>query len=153
MAGFSTVELRAAYGYLSASADITVTTGGTFVDIDGTFDDQLLEQFIRDRTEVIYDGFSDAKFKIDWTISLSSEDAGRLVHVGARISREGLTTSTAGVQSVYAENADQIYSLSGTRVVTLADADPVEFQLTSDTDGDVITITGFNFSITEIRGN
>ncbi len=136
------------HAYLSAEADTTVTTGGTFVPILGTFTNSPAVKFSLDVDKLQYDGTATQEFEIDWAASISSEDAGRTVHIGISKNETVLATSDASVNGIFLKYADEPLPMSGTLVLSLATDDNVQLQVTSDTNLDVITFYHF---ITTIR--
>lgn len=148
MVGFRN-QKRGVYAFLTSETDTTVTTGGTFQAIAGTFTNEVIEGFHLDTDKLMYDGEDDIQFEIDWHASFSSEDAGRTIHFGINHNSETLTSTSSGVVGTYAKNADQVYSVSGTRVVTLNSGDTIQLQLTSDTDSDVVSVVHFTTTMTK----
>lgn len=136
-----------AFAYLTAQANTTVTTGGTFYKIGGTFSNPVINGFSLGVSDTIdYDG-SGGIFEIDWHATVSCDDASRTVHVGIAIDGETLTTSSPSVMAILCKTAGEKYSLGGTDVVTLATGDTVQLQLTSDTNLDVVTVYHFTTTI------
>ncbi len=136
------------HAFLSAEADTTVTTGGTFVPILGTFTNSPMVKFSIDVDKLQYDGTRTQEFEIDWACSISSEDAGRTVHIGISKNEAVLSASDASVNGVFLKYANEPLSMSGTLVLSLATDDNVQLQVTSDTNLDVITFYHF---VTTIR--
>lgn len=138
------------FAYLTASADTTVTTGGTFVPILGTFANDPMVGFHYGETDIVYDGVP-GYFEIDFHASVSSEDAGRTVSIGDAINGETLTTSSPSIMSVFCKYANEVLPLSGTNVVYLEAGDTIQLQLTSSSDGDVITVNHFTTTIRRFK--
>ena len=139
------------YAYLTSSATTTVTTGDTFVPIEGTFGNDPLEAFVGTtvggKPAIQYVGDT-CVFQINWYASLSSQDSGRTVHVGISHNGEVLNPATSsGSMGVYCKTAAEVFALSGTRVVTLSYGDTIQLMVTSDTDADQVTFEHFTTTI------
>jgi hypothetical protein len=130
------------YAYLTSAATTTVTTGGTFVPISGTFNNDPFEGFHFGATAIVYDG-APCYFKIDWHATVESQDAGRTVHGGISINGETITTASPSVMGIFCKYAAEALSLSGTRVIHLNSGDTIQLQLTSSTDADQVTLNHF----------
>jgi hypothetical protein len=134
------------YAYLTSAAITTVATGDAFEAIVGTFDNDPCEAFCEAVAAIEYCGVSDY-FEIDWHATLSSQDAGRTVHMGIAINGETIIISDPSAMAIFCKYAGEVLPLSGTHVVFLETGDTVQLQLTSDTDADQVTVHHFTTTI------
>ena len=136
--------------YVTASADVTITTGDTFYAIAATYSNNPLEGFRIGTDAIIYEGHP-AYYEIDWHATVKSEDAGRTIRIGVSKNSETLTAGSASVMSIYAKYAAEAVSMSGTVVVQLDAEDTIQLQVTSDTNADVVTVEHFTTTIRPFR--
>jgi len=137
------------FAALSAPADTTVTTAGTYYPIAGTFTNSPIECFGAATTYTPGIKYADTLtqfFEIDWHASFSADDAGRTITIGVK-KNDVLVAISA--MSQFCKNADQSYALSGTAVIELATDDEIQLVLTSSTNGDVITMDNYTTTISE----
>lgn len=138
------------YAYLSAQATTTVTTGDTFEYISGTFGNDPFEGFsgttVGGGDAIQYDGDT-CVFEIDWHAAFSSQDNSRVVRIGIAKNGETLTTTSPSVMSIYCKTGGELFSLSGTLVLTLDAGDTIQLMVTSDTNLDEVTFDNFTTTI------
>lgn len=145
--GYFTGIKTGVFASLDAPANTTVITAGTYYPIAGNFTNSPIQNFTAVATPAIrYDGTLTQYFEIDWHASLSGDANNITVNVGIKI--DGVL-DTRSVMPQFLKNLGQTYTLSGTVVVELAQNSTVQLVLTSDTNGDIITVENFTTSITE----
>lgn len=146
-AGYVTGKKTGVSAYLPTTADTTITTAGTYYPIEGSFTNDVIENFTLVATPAIrYDGTLTQCMEVDWHASLSADTANTTVHLG--IKKNG-TLVDASLMAQFLKNADQIYNISGTCVVEMATNDEIQLVVTSDGDGDVLTFEHYTTTITE----
>ena len=138
------------YGYLTGSATTTITTGNTFQYIVGTFGNDPFEGFggatVGGGDAIQYLGDT-CIFEIDWHASFSSQDNGRVVHIGIAKNGETLTITSPSAIGIYCKTGGEVFHASGTVVVSLDYGDTIQLMCTSDTDADEITFEHFTTTI------
>lgn len=137
------------FASLDASADTTVTTAGTYYPIAGTFNNDPVEGFAAATVHtpgIKYTESLTQYFEIDWHASFSADGAGTTVMFGVKKNGSLIASSVMGQ---FCKNLGQLYALSGTTVVSLAEDDEIQLVLTSDSDGDVITMDNYTTTISE----
>lgn len=132
------------YAFLTAKDDTTVTTAGTYYPIEGTFNNDIREDFSTTASPGIqYDGTLDQYFEIDWHATFSIDaisTATFAIYMNSNL--------VAGSEmSAYAKVAEEKYNVSGTCVVLLSDGDEVQLMVTSDGSGDVVSVHNFTTTI------
>lgn len=147
--GFLTSKKCGVYAYISSPTNTTITTAATYYPISGTFTNSPIEGFSAATTYtpgIKYNEFKTQYFEIDWHSSLVSDTSNVTVSLG--IKKNGVLIS-GSVMSQYCKNASQIYTLSGTCVVELAENDEIQLVITSDSNGNVVTIENYTTTISE----
>lgn len=145
---YTNLVMRGLFAYLTAEADTTITTAGTYYPILGTFNNDPIYNFSSATVNtpgIKYDDSETMFFEIDWhaTISASVLDT----NVNVAISKNG-TELAQSTMSAKCLQVNSPYNLSGTCVVELSEDDEIQLIVTADGDGDVITFTKF---VTTIR--
>jgi len=130
------------FAYLSAAADTTVTTAGTYYKVEGTFVNSPIRGFGAAGDEIEYQGDAPAYFEIDWHASFNVAPANASVHFGVK--KNG-TIDESSLMETYA--AAVKLQASGTTIIHLEKGDTIQLVATSDADADVITIFHFTTSI------
>ena len=142
-------EKNGILSYLTEETNTTITTAGTFQHIEGTFGYPILENFeavtIEEEPKIKYIGSKKMYFKIDWATCVSVSDNSTTVIFGVN---NGEVQCCSRMQ-VYAKSNDESYNVSGIAVVELDVNDTIQLVVTSDGNGDVISIKSFIFSIKE----
>lgn len=147
VSGFVTGVKCGAYAALTAPANTTVTSLGVYYPIIGTFSNTPAELFSGTADPSIrYDGTLTQYFEVDWHATISSNHSACTVTIGIKKSGNLQTTS---VMSTLCKSAGELYSVSGTVIVSLAQNDTIQLVVTADGDGDVITFNNFTTSIRE----
>jgi len=137
------------FAALSAQADTTITTAGTYYPVLGTFTNAPIECFGVATTYTPGIKYSDSLtqyFEIDWHASLSCDSKNATVHCS--IFKNGVLVSSS-VMSTFLKNLGQQYNLSGTTVVELATDDEIQLMATANDDGDKITFYSYTTTISE----
>ena len=147
--GYVTGKKCGVFAALSASADTTITTAGTYYPILGTFTNDPIEDFGAATVYtpgIKYTGSLTQNFEIDWhaTFSADSNNA----DVTCAIKKNNVLVATS-VMTTRCFTADAPYAASGTCVVELAEDDEIQLVVTSDDDGDVITFSNYTTTISE----
>lgn len=137
------------YAHLNSSANTTITTGDTFVAIQGVFTNSPIKNFALESGSIVCKNSAFNYYEIDWHATLSSQDAGRTIHVGIAINGETLLISSTSVMGVFCKYAGEPLPLSGTLVVQLSYDSTIQLQTTSNTDADVVTFDHFTTTIRE----
>lgn len=137
------------YAYLSAPADTTVTTSGTYDTINGSFTNSPMENFSLVLSPIIgirYDGTLTQHFEIDWYSTLTSSTNNCIV--SCAIWKNGDLIS-GSIMSQTIKLAGSLYTISGTCVVELAQNDVISLVVTSDHDEEVVTFNKYTTTIRE----
>lgn len=137
------------FAALESPTATTVTTAGTYYPIAGTFTNDPAEEFSAAVTYtpgIKYDHKQTQHFEIDWHAAGSGDANGMTIHIG--IKKNGVLCSQ-GVMGTFLKFLGEEQSLSGTCVVELATNDEIQLVITSDTNGDIITMEHFTTTITE----
>jgi hypothetical protein len=132
------------YGAMTTPTPTTVTTAGTFVPMLGAFTNDPFTGFIFDTDHIEFTGPDSHYFEVDWHCSFTADSASTTVHIGIAFDGTLIYRETMGI---LAKTAGEIYQLSGTVVRELATNGEIQIQLTSDGDGDVITVNHFTTTI------
>lgn len=136
------------FAYLSASADTTITTAGTYYPILGTFTNNPLEGFAAATAfppGIKYVEAETEYFKILWAASISADSASTTVSFGVK---KNNVLETGSLMSTLCKTAGELYAISGIYVVELATNDEVQLVVTTDGNGDVITVDNYTTAIT-----
>lgn len=135
------------FAYLDAPADTTITAAGTYYPIQGAFTNDPIEDFTAVPTPAIrYDGPKTQYFEIDWHAAGYGDANGQTIHIGVK--KNGVLC-TASVMGTFLKFLGEEQSLSGTCVVELATNDEIQLVVTSDGNGDILTLEQFTTTITE----
>lgn len=135
------------FAALSAEADTTITTAGTYYPILGTFSNTPIQGFSAGTEytpSVKYTQSLTRYFEIDWHASFSADAASTTVHFG--IKKNGVLESDS-VMGTLAKTAGEVYHLSGTDVVELETDDEIQLVVSSDGDSDVISVIHYTTTI------
>lgn len=146
--GFITGIKCGAGGYLATSRDITITTATTFYPIGG-FTIPVAENFSTGVTYtdgLKYDGTKTQYFVVDFHATVEASVNSTTVQIA--IQKNG-SNEAMSVMGVFCKNSGEMYGTSGTCIVELAQNDEVQFVVTSDGSGDVITFDYFSAKISE----
>ena len=145
--GYISGKKSGVFAYLASPANTTITTAGTYYPIAGTFTNAPIEDFTAVATPAIrYDGAKTQYFEIDWHASGYGDSNGQTIHIG--IKKNGVLC-TGGVMGTFLKFLGEEQALSGTCVIELATNETIQLVITSDTNGDVITMEHFTTTITE----
>ena len=120
------------YAFLSAPADTTITTAGTYYPVLGTFTNSPIESFSAAAVYtpgIKYDGTLTQYFEIDWHTTIFANAP--MTTVTFAIFKNG-TLIGGSDMSQLCKTASYLYSLSGTCVVELATDDEIQLVITSD---------------------
>jgi hypothetical protein len=135
------------FAFLPIPTNTTITTAGTYYPIAGTFNNPVIENFTVLATPAIrYDGTLTQYFKIDWHSTILVDNASTIITIG--IYKNG-SLVTGSNMSHFCKNANELYSHSGTSVISLATNNTIQLVITSDGDGDVLTVNNFTTTINE----
>ena len=140
-------EKNGVFASLSASANTTVTTAGTYYPIAGTFTNYPIENFAEGTVvtpSIKYTGTHTKDFEIDWHASVKGDAVGITVHIGVK---KGTTLVASSVMGTYLKAVGEVQALSGTCSVELSTDDEIQLVLTSDSDGDVISVDHYTTTI------
>ena len=133
------------FAALDSSADTTVTTAATYYPVSGTFTNSPIVGFQPVADPAIQFTADDTiYFEVDWHTTFSANENNTSVSFG--IKKNG-TLVDSSVLTGFAKNLDQPYAMSGTTVVELTQDDKIQLVLTSDGDGDVITVSNYTTTI------
>lgn len=134
-----------AFAYLTAPADTTVTTSGTYYPISGTFANLPTNNFTGVSDPAIqYDAMETLYFEIDWHATVSTVNNGRTIMCGIKVNSD---LETSSVMQGYLKTGGEPQNISGTCIVELDVNDKVQLVVTSSSDGDVITFHNYTTSI------
>lgn len=133
------------FAALSAEEETTITEGGTYQPLMGTYTNTPIVGFEVVATPGIkYTGTETKYFEIDWCAACSGDSNSMTVHYA--IKKNG-TLVDASVMGTFLKTADQVQSLSGTAVVELATDDEVQIVLTADATADKINTVHYTTTI------
>lgn len=133
------------FASLDIPAGTTITTAGTYYPIAGTFTNNPTVGFdVVADPAIKFTADDTLYFEIDWHATFEAPHNNCTVSFG--ISKNGSLIISSRM-SAFAKNLDQIYALSGTTVVELSQDDKIQLIITSDTDGDVITVDNYTTTI------
>ena len=131
--------------YLSAAADTTITTGGTYYPVAGTFTNTYYEQFSLVAGPAIqYDGVETHTFEIDINFCGSTDTTGTTLSIGVK---KNTTVQTGWIAQTFMKNIGQLYTASATCVVDLTTDDTIQLVMTSNKDTNDITTTTYTTTI------
>ena len=146
------IELYAAgpsvWGYVSASADTTITAAGTYYPIQGTFVNSF-NQFgaaTVNTPGIKYTGSETKVFEIDLHAQVSADTLNTDVTIA--VYKNGSLVAGSGITG-RCRDATSPYPLSSTAVTTLAQNDEIQLMVTSDGNGDVLTFNNLQTTIRE----
>lgn len=146
--GYITGMKCGAAGYLATPRSITVATASTYYPIGG-FTVPVAENFSTGSTYpdgLKYDGTKTQYFAIDFSATVEANVNTTTVKIAVQKNGTNVAMSLMGV---FCKNSAQLYNLSGTCVLELSQNDEVQFVLTSDDNGDIITVDYFTAKINE----
>jgi len=147
--GFVTGKKVGIYASLDSATTTTITTAATYYPILGDFTNSPIENFsgaVTYTPGIKYDGAMTQYFEIDWHATISADGANTTICGGVK--KNGVL-DVRSVMHQFCKNAAQLYNLSGTFVVELAEDDEIQLVTTSDGNGDVLTFDKFTTTITE----
>lgn len=141
------------FAYLTAQADTTITTAETWYPIEGTFSNSPFENFVAATV-------NPPGIKYNHNITQYFIVAGQLTFSSSALTSPTVTVTLkkngsivpACEMSLYTKNANQKYSLAGSYVLELEEGDEIQMVMTSDTDGNVVTVYQFLLSIMRFFG-
>ena len=146
--GYLESKKSGVYAYLTAPSNTVVTAAGTNYPIAGVFTNLVIENFgaaTNVTPGIRYLGTKTQYFEIDWATTFRADESSTTVTFA--IAKNGHYNS-GSFMSGLSKTAGEHYNLSGTVVLELAEGDEVQLGLTSDGDGDVITVDQY---VTTIR--
>ena len=136
---------RFTFAYLTGATTTTITTGGTYVPIGGTFSNDPSESFIGVADPALqYKNHRKMWFEIDWHATISPNSNGMTVHIGAK--KNG-TMVAPSIMGTYLKTANECQALSGTFLIELDYDDKIQLVVTADGDGDIVDFKHFTTSI------
>jgi hypothetical protein len=148
--GYITGLRVGASGYLTAQTNTTITEAGTFQPILGAFTVTTAQKFsdasAGGTTILQYDGTKTQFFEIDWHCLASANL--NTTATSITVAKNGSPLS-GYITGSFMKNADQEYSSGGTSILELAKGDTIQFVVTTDGAGDVVTFDKIVASITE----
>lgn len=147
--GYISGKKAGVFAYLTEAANTTITTAGTYYPIAGTFTNAPIEDFGAATTYtpgIKYLGTKTQYFEIDWHAAGYGDAAGQTIRMG--IKKNGVLC-TGSVMGTFLKFLNEEQALSGTCVIELATNDEIQLVITSDSNGDVITLEHFTTTITE----
>jgi hypothetical protein len=146
--GNGTEEVKTGvFAFLSAPANTTVTTGGTYYPIAGTFTNDPLENFGAGTVytpSIKYEGNLNTSFEIDYNATFRTTSSNETVSFG--IKKNGVLLAGSVMGNV-AKTAATDYAVSGTVVTTLTKDDEIQLVITAETDGEVVSVQNFTTTI------
>jgi hypothetical protein len=134
------------FASLDTTANTTVTT---YYPIQGTFTNNPMDNFsVTADPAIQYDNEEGLQCEVDWHAEIQGDANGINVHVGLMINTGGgFAIVTESLMGTYLKTANEPQCLSGTSVISLKQGYKIQLVLTSDTDGDVITVHNFTTTI------
>ena len=148
-------EKAGCFAYLGTATDTTITTGGTYQAVEGTFTNASCELFdtgTEETPSIKYTGTTARYFEIDWHASCSCDQAATTVSFAVYkydASEEDFALVASSEMSTLLKNADELYALSGSCVVELDEDDEIQLVVTTDGTSDVVTVNNFITSISK----
>ena len=140
-----------AYGNLyeeSAGSNITVTTAATYYKwATSTAGVYHLTTLSAANDNITVDSGGDGDYEVSFHVSFSSDNGGRLDKWAVFV--DGVKQSPISA-ATYVVTADQVTTMSATGLITLAAGQVVDLRVTSDADGDVITVTNAGLTVSRI---
>lgn len=137
------------FAYLGTPTATTTTLAGTYYPIQGTFTNSPSECFGAATTYtpgIKYECETTQYLEIDWHASVGSDAGNTTVTCG--VYKNGVLEASS-VMSTFAKNLGQIYAMSGTTVIELAQNDEVQLVVKSDQAGAQVTFNNYTTSISE----
>ena len=123
-------EALGVFAALTASADTTITTGGTYYPILGTFSNDPISGFeLVVDPAIQYKGTNTHYFEIDYHASVKATGNNRSISLG--IKKNGVLVD-ASVMKGYAKTLAENIIISGTSVVQLETDDKIQLVCTCD---------------------
>ena len=147
--GFITGKKVGVFAYLSAEANTTITTAGTYEAIAGTFTNTVIESFSAATVVtpgIKYDGSLTQHLETDWHATIAADS--NSVTVTMAVFKNGAMNPGSAME-ILCKTAGESYSLSGTCVCEMETDDEMQLVVTSDNDGDVITVKEYTTTINE----
>lgn len=132
--------------YLPSSTATTITIGGTYYPINGTFTNNPIENFATGTTytpSIKYTGEATKYFKIDWHASLKGNSDSITASVGVKLNN---VLASSSVMGTLIKTTGEPQALSGTCVLELDTNDEVQLVVTAG-NGDIITFEYFTTTI------
>ena len=139
-AAYMPSENGVVFAYLPTPTNTTITTGGDYYPIAGAFVNDVLVgwSFVTDHIEYDYDKPRGHLFA--WSMAFSTD--GPLTTVYVAIELNG-TAREAQRMGTIAKTAGDVYTVTGIDLVEISKGDEIQLVITSDGDGDVITVNHF----------
>lgn len=131
------------FAYLSAPDNTTITTGGTYYPVEGTFTNSPVEEFSAGTVytpSIKYNGTLKRYFEVDWHVQVQCNSFNADVGVAVKIND---VLCERGEMEIKCLQANEPYNMSSTCVVELDEGDEVQLVVTSDGDGDIVTFGKF----------
>jgi hypothetical protein len=147
--GYITGKKVGIFAYLAAATPTTVTIAGTFYPLLGTFTKVEQEDFTDATTYVPGDQYSGTltqAFEHDWHATVSVDTASATVAMTS--ARDGVASTGAAMETL-CKTAGEKYHLTGTCVCELATGEEKQLMITSDGDGDTVTVHRLTYTVTE----
>jgi hypothetical protein len=140
-------EPSVVFAYLPAPTDTTITTAGDYYPVAGSFTNEpiLGWSFVTDHIEYDLNKPRCHLFAISTVFSVDSP----LATVNVAISVNG-TPRTATQQGTICKTAGDSYHISVIDLFMINSGDEIQLMLTSDGDGDVVTVNTFNVTLVKI---
>lgn len=136
-------------GVLSAEDSTTVTIGGTYYAINGTFTNDPIQSFTYvsgPPPGLRYDGAETRYFEVDWSATVSGDSNRITCFIGVGVN--GTSPEITNPMEHFLRTAGEPQSFSGTTVIELNTDDVVTLVVSADDNGDVLT---FHTMTTTIR--
>lgn len=144
------IKTRVVFASLTAAADTTITTAGTYYPIVGTFTNNPIENFGAATTYTPGIKYTEKKtmnFEIDWHAAVQASVLGTSISIAIKVNNVLLSES---VMTSYLRTAGEPQVLSGTVILELSLNDEIQLVVTSDGSGDVLTFNSFTTTIRSI---
>ena len=143
-----TLEPYGVFASLNASASTLVVSSGSYYSIQGSFDNEPVENFsgttVLDGDAIKYDGIPSQYFEIVWSVGLASSANGTTITAGIRKNED---VQTGSLMDLYCKTAGEQYSAAGVFVTMLEKDDTIQLILSADADSNTVTVNHFTTSI------
>jgi len=133
------------YAYISTPAGTTCTLADTYYFLEGTFTNEVLEQW-EITPPLTYKGGCTCKFEVQANASVSSDTANNLLTLA--FFKNGVLQANSEM-SVYIKNTSELYTIPTVDVIEFEPDDNVEIRVKASQAGSVITAEKFTTSLHE----